>query len=199
MAGPVWTSDPARGSTRGARELYYALSTKIPQQMEGKLLQKALTAGTAVILKEAKANVGRGGNFPRSITGTLKKAIYAKRGRKSDATQEVRFISIRRGNRAAKSGRDAWYGRLVEYGHRTAKKGSRLMRESNAKTKAGFDRYERKRAAGTIKGLRTSTGRADPHPFMRPAWESKKVEAQQRVMRAIGEQIDKAVREAAWF
>ena len=158
---------------KGMRELYEALSTKIPRRMEGKILQSALTAGTSLLVKEARANIIGGGtkrqqkaqaafvgpsNQPRSITGTLRRAIYAKRGKKSNAEQEVRYVSVRRGKLAQKGGKDAWYARLVEYGTKYAR----------------------------------------PHPFMRPAWARGQRPAVDKVIEKLRVNIDKAVKAARW-
>lgn len=192
---------------KGMRELYIALSTQIPRKMEPKLLQKALAAGTAIVVQAAKNNirgqlpegfVGPTRETPSNRTGTLKRAIYAGRGKTSDTFKEVRIVNIRRGKRAAKSSRDAYYGRMVEYGHRTAKPKQRLIRDTRALTKKGFDRYERRRARaegekGRIRGSRT-WGYSRPHPFIRPAWDATQVVATERVYQKLAELIDQAVK-----
>lgn len=191
---------------KGMRELYETLSTKIPQGMEKALLQKALAAGTAEIVKRAKANirgqvpedyVGPPAPYPRSRTGTLKRAIYSARGKKSNAEQEVRIVNVRRGKRYQnrKSGSaDAYYARMVEYGHRVGVAGSRLIRETRAKTKKGFDRYERLRAAGTLKGVHSMHKPVPPKPFMRPAWDSGQQAALQRITEKLRDVVEQAAR-----
>ena len=158
---------------KGMRELYEALSTKIPRHMEAKLLQSALAAGTSDIVRAARANIIGGGgkaqtkreakfvgptNKPQSRTGTLRRSIYAKRGRKSNPMMEVRIVSVYRGKRSAKKGKDAWYARLVEYGSRYAA----------------------------------------PRPFMRPAWEAKQRPAVDKVLVKLRSGITKAVSSARW-
>ena len=140
---------------KGLRQLYETLSTKIPRRMEGKVLQKALAAGTAETVKAARRNIGANGG-PENRTGTLRRAIYAARGKTSTPTQEVRIVNVRRGKRyrKGKSNRDAYYARWVEYGHR----------ERQGKDSVGPPKF------------------IPPRPFMRPAFESTKNTSVDRII-----------------
>jgi HK97 gp10 family phage protein len=156
----------------GARELYEALSTKIPREMETKVLQRALSAGTKIVAQAARRNVVRGGSFPKRITGTLAKAIYAAKSKfDQSSTFVVRVVGVRKGKRAAKKGRDAWYGPLVEFGHRAR------PRKSDANL------------IGPAKPV-------PPHPFMRPAWDENKDKALQAILTALRTEIEKAAEKA---
>lgn len=165
---------------KGMRELYIALSTKLPRNMEGRLLQKALAAGTAPLVKQARSNirgqvaedfVGPPVPYPRSRTGTLKRAIYASRGKTSTPEKEVRIVSVRRGGRAAKRGLDAYYARWVEYGHRVGRKGKRLSRTSDV----------------------APSGRVMPKPFMRPAWDTTQRQSLDRITDGLRVQLERAI------
>ena len=183
----------------GIRELYEALSTKIPRNMEGKVLQKALARGTLVTKKQVEANIGPGYPFPADDTGTLRRSVYHKRSKFDNSpTFESRIIGIRHGRAAAKRKLDAYYATWVEFGHRASPgKGKRLMRESRAETKAGFDRYEAKRAGGLIKGEQSKAFVA-ARPFMRPAFESTKERALAAILDGLAVQLDVAKKGANW-
>lgn len=184
---------------RGMQELYRALSTTIPQNMEGKVLQAALAAGTKLVYEDARVNAVRGGAFPKMVTGTLHGAIYHARSKFDNSpTFESRVVGVRKGKRAAKKGRDAWYARLVEYGHRKASgKGGRLVRDSRALTEKGLARYAAKRSGGRIKGT-ASFGDVPAHPFMRPAWDKNKERALDAILQGLDRQLKKAAQRARW-
>jgi hypothetical protein len=172
--------------------------------MEGRLLQKALAAGTAEIVRRARSNirgnvpddfVGPPVPYPRGRTGTLRRAIYAARGKTSNAEKEVRIVNVRRGKRAGRRGMDAFYGRMVEYGHRLALSRKRLIRDTTATTKKGFDRYQDRLVAEgkrRIRGERT-WGTVPPKPFMRPAWDAGQRVALDRVYDKLREVINNAI------
>lgn len=152
---------------KGLRELYIALSTQIPRKMEGKVLQKALAAGTNEIVKAARRNIGAGAG-PQNITGTLRRSIYATRGKTSTAEKEVRIVNVRRGRRYRKEGkrnRDAYYARWVEYGH--------FARA--AKDMVGPPKFIAAR------------------PYMRPAFESTKNDALNRTVERLREVLANAI------
>ena len=169
---------------KGMKELYEALSTKIPRRLEGRYLQKALSAGTSEVIKVARRNARRGGS------GTLARAIYAKRGRKSSPIQEVRYISVRKGKRfqsTATGGRrkksaDAYYARFVEYG--------RGLIRPDKKEVLRFTGRD-----GEVVYTKQS-GPMRPRPFMRPAWDSTKEIAVRRFRDKLGELFEDSVRRA---
>jgi HK97 gp10 family phage protein len=149
---------------RGQEDLYHKLSTVIPYRIEAKALQQALGAGAAVIVRQAKANIGKGDPYPESRTGTMKRAVYQSRGRKTTPQMAVRIVSVRKGRRAQKSNRDAYYARMVEFGHK-ARTGA---------NSSGAPRW--------IEG----------RPFMEPARESTDKQAQDAVLRRLQKLIEKA-------
>ena len=103
----------------GMKELYEALSTKIPRNMEGKVLQKALGRGTLILKRQVEQNIGPGYPFPKDVTGTLRRSVYAKRSKfDNTATFEARIVGIRHGRAAAKRKLDAYYATWVEFGHK---------------------------------------------------------------------------------
>lgn len=182
---------------RGTKELYEELSTRIPYRLEAKALQQALGAGAAVIVKEAKANIGLGDPYPATRTGTLERAVYQSRGRKTTPELAVRIVSVRKGRRAMKSNRDAYYGRMVEFGHRIGKdsfKGAKLVRASRAMTKGGEERYTT-RLFGSgkkrIKGEREWTN-VKPYPYMEPAVRTTQTRVQDVVLRRLQKLVEKA-------
>lgn len=170
----------------GARELYQALSTTIPRNMEGKVLQKALSAGTKLVLQSARRNAARGGgDFPASRTRTLVRAIYAARSKFNQSpTLEVRVVGVRKGKKASKKGKDAWYAKFIEYGRRAirAKNGKLLV----FKGTDGEQVFAKQVAA------------APARPFMRPAWEENKDKALTAILAELKKQLDLAASKAKW-
>jgi HK97 gp10 family phage protein len=155
----------------GMRELYEALSTKIPQKMEGPVLQKALSAGATIVRRAVQQNLGRGGSFPDTDTGTLKRSVYQKRSKfNNSSTLQNRIVGIRHGKAAQKKGRDAYYASWVEFGHR-GRVGSKV--------------------AGPPKWVAA-------RPFMRPAFEATKDQALAAILDKLAEQLDVAKKGANW-
>lgn len=162
----------AEVEVKGLRELRAALVKIIPAEMQGKVLQKALAAGTRVTVKQAKANVP-------VKTGRLKKAIYAIRDKESKPTFESRVISVKRGKKAQKSNRDAFYWKFVEFGHRTGARKGEYLRKTT-------------RTSGGVE----SKGVVDARPFMRPAFDSTKSRALEAITVEMRKQLDKAAAKA---
>jgi HK97 gp10 family phage protein len=101
-------------TVHGLKELRDALTRKIPLEMQAKVLQQALTAGTKMTVAAARALA------PRD-TGRMKKAIYAARDKRgSKLTYEQRVVTVRRGKKRDDP-RGAYYWKFVEFGHKTAK------------------------------------------------------------------------------
>jgi HK97 gp10 family phage protein len=160
----------------GLRELRQALLRTVPAHMQGQVLQKALSAGSAPVLRAARANA------PKK-TGTLKRAIYATRDkRRSTGIREERIVTVRSGKRFQKSGRDAYYWRWVEFG------------------RAQVDAGRGTRSLGTpSKGFFGKTVRAVPaRPFLRPAFESQKGAALSAITKRLAREIEVAGRKASW-
>ena len=167
---------------KGLRELRTALTKTIPVEMQGKILQKALAAGTRETLRQAKQNAVRGGaSWPDRITGTLARAIYAKRSRWGNTkTLEYRVIGVRRGKKAGKANKDAFYWKFVEFGHRIGTRASGYLQK-------------RDRGAGG-----RARGEVPAQPFMRPAFESTKNRAAVAIREALRRLIEEAAKKARW-
>jgi HK97 gp10 family phage protein len=162
----------------GLRELREALVRKIPAEMQGKVLQQALSAGATVISREAKSRA------PED-TGRLKKAIYSARNKRAATkTFEERVVAVRRGKKYQKSGRDAFYWKFVEFGHRTGAGRGQYLKKTDGRNSHG-------RAVN-------ATGFVPPKPFMRPAFEAGKHKAVEAIRTRLGKAIEKAAQKARW-
>lgn len=156
----------------GLRELRETLTRTLPDKLQGKALQGALSKAALPILRTARAHAP-------VKTGRLRKAIYAFRDRQSTRTREARLISVRSGRRFQKRDRDAYYWKWIEFGHGVIKrkKGGVLGRPN--------------------KGFFGSEVKAVPaRPFMRPAFEAKKMEALEIFRRTLKDQIEKVAKRA---
>lgn len=157
----------------GLTELKDALQRQLPEALQGKASQRALTKAARPIVKLAQdlapnrkprgfvgpARPGMNDTKP----GLLKKAIYSFRNRASTRTYESRFIGVR-----AK----AWWWRFIEFGRGTITSAKSL---------------------GTpAKGWFGKVVRAVPaRPFLRPAFEAKKIEAIEIFRRELAPAIEK--------
>jgi HK97 gp10 family phage protein len=151
-------------NVEGLAELRAALR-ELPQRIARNVLRGAVSAGAAVIRKEAKARaplytgkVAEGHPPP----GTLKRAIYQKQiNELSSLTNQVFFVGVRHGKKYQKQGKkgdksqDAYYWRWVEFG----------------------------------------TSKMAARPFMRPAFEAKKNEAVAAIKTYLTDRIAKEVAE----
>lgn len=173
---------------KGLAELRKALQQTIPIEMQGKALQKALSAGARITVAAARENAKRGGkSFPDVRTGTLVRAIYAKRSRYGNTqTLENRVIGVRRGNKygknrttAGKSNMDAFYWKFVEFGHRIGTKKSGWLKKA--------------RGAGA-----QPQGDVPAQPFMRQAFEATKSQAALAIRDSLAKQIEEAAKKARW-
>jgi len=137
----------------GLQELRAAL-LRLPDQLQTNVLQKALTGAANVIVADARIKA------PKD-TGTLQRAIFQGKSRKSTRTLAVRQIGVRSGKRERKRGRDAFYWRFIEFGHGEIK----LKKDKGSLGRPGI-------------GFFGKIVRAQPaRPFLRPAFESKKLQA----------------------
>lgn len=149
-------------NVEGLAELRAALR-ELPQRIARNALRGAVSAGAAVIRKEAKARaplytgkVADGHPPP----GTLKRAVYQKQiNELSSLTNQVFFVGVRHGKKYQKQGKkgdksqDAYYWRFVEFG----------------------------------------TSNMAARPFMRPAFEAKKNEAVAAIKTYLTDRIAKEV------
>jgi hypothetical protein len=145
---------------------------QIPQLMQTRIMKGACATGAAVFKAQVTANAQA-----MAVTGTLARAVYMTRlVSECTSNSEKWFVGVRSGKKDRHSGpvsskfgptqglnRDAFYAAWVEYGHF-----SRIP-----KSTVGANRKAR-HASATADG----TGRMVPaHPFVRPAFDAKKVEA----------------------
>lgn len=94
----------------GLRELREALMKTIPENMQGKVLQKALSPAANIVVRAARLMA------PKD-TGRLSRAIFAMRSRRnSNGVFEERIVKVRYGKSQQKKNRDAFYWRFVEFG-----------------------------------------------------------------------------------
>ena len=167
---------------KGLRELRTALVSTIPANMQGKVLQKALAAGTALTVRQARANA------PRK-TGRLARAIYAARSKfDSKPTLESRVVGVRRGKKYQKSNKDAYYWKFVEFGHRIGTRKSGYLAKEH-----GRSQLERFRGAGG-----ESRGFVPARPFLRPAFEATKQRASLAIRDRLAELLKQAAKRASW-
>ena len=162
---------------KGLRELRIALTRTIPFEMQGKVLQKALSPAARLTVLQARANTS---SF-KAPTGRLRRAIYAARDRDgSKPTFESRVITVRRG-RKRDDPRGAFYWKFVEFGHRvgTAATG-----------------YLQKRGRGA--GHSGETKFVPAQPFLRPAFQATKLQAAQTITDTLRRLLEDAARKARW-
>lgn len=155
-----------------------------------KLVRRVLRKVAKPLLERVKLNAApfrfnRRGNGRTGVSGSTgaMQASMAIVTRREKGRQVGRVaVTAKANNRGAvalhnigygRQRRGIFYGWMVDKGHRQARGTGRLVRESKALTKAGFDRYERRRARGVgekgrIKGAR-GWGQAQAHPWWTPA------------------------------
>src|SRR5688572_15934376 len=147
----------------GLKELREALISKVPLHLQGPTLQKALAAGAKPIVAMAK-------RLAPVKEGILRRSIFSFRDKGSKPTFEARNIRPRSGKRFQKSGRDAFYWRFVEFGHRM------------------------KKARGSGSGVTV----VPPHPFLRPAFEGQKSQALAAIIEKLKVELIVAAKKASW-
>ena len=134
----------------GLSELKELLERRLPDHIQAKALQGALAEAAKPMVREARNNAP-------VKTGRLRRAIYSLRARESTKQKAIRLITVRAGKRQGK--RDAYYWKWIEFGRgaSTTKKGSLGTPE---------------------RGFFGKTVAAKPaQPFLRPAFESQKMNA----------------------
>jgi HK97 gp10 family phage protein len=158
-------------NVEGLDELRQALQ-QLPAKLQGKAMQ-------ATLAKAAKPIVAAARQLAPVKTGTLRRAIYSFRDRQSTPTREGRLISVRRGKKAQKSNRDAYYWKFIEFGHGPIKSKSG---KSLGNVEDGF--------------FGTEVKAVPPRPFLRPAFEANKLKALDIVRTELQGQINKAAQKA---
>lgn len=113
------------------------------------------------------------------ISGVLKKSIYAVRSKKSKPGLESYVVGFRTGYKAAKTGRDAFYGKFLEHGWTPRGPGKSLR---------GGDRYKKLQRARNIAG---GAKFITKYAFMRPGYERGKAPALATFVRRIELRIAK--------
>lgn len=92
---------------------------EIPHEIATKVLRKGVMAGATLVKKAAIAQIGSGEPAPQSRSGTLKRAAIVKFIKeRSNETQVEYIVTFRKGKRQRSKGRDAYYAKWVEFGHR---------------------------------------------------------------------------------
>jgi HK97 gp10 family phage protein len=98
----------------GLKELRDALVRKIPLEMQGKVLQKAMGPAARLIVNAARSRAP-------VDTGRMRKAVYATRDRyNSKKTFEARVVTVRRGKKRDDP-KGAYYWKFIEFGHKAGK------------------------------------------------------------------------------
>lgn len=176
----------------GLRELREALIKKVPEHFQGKVLQKALSAGARSVLKSARQLA------PKGETGVLRRSIYSARDkRNSNGVYEQKAIGVRSGKRFQKSSKDAFYWRFVEFGRGQVVAGQRqrLGRRGQARNSP----TDAKVLGTPKKGFFGKQVAAAPaRPFMRPAFDRNKRQSLEDIRKSLADEIPKAARKAKW-
>jgi hypothetical protein len=151
-------------------------------------LRAAGVAGARIFRDQAIQNIA-----PRSITGTIEDNIIVKRLEEESDSSKVQtyIVTVRKGkaNYAStvlnvrkqrvgqeyETGGDAYYWRWVEGGHNIMRK----RKDDSVSLKVHRSMME----------AEFGTSSVPPHPFMRPAYESKKGQAVEAVKARLAEKI----------
>lgn len=178
----------------GLKELQLKLAT-LPERISRAGLRSGCAAASAVIRDEARLKapvydaVIKGDHPP---VGTLKRSIISKRiNEKCNMYHQVYKVTVRKGIKLTKSGKrnrktDAYYASWVEYGHYFVPRGPSLKKTRTASQSLLEKRKVKTSSEGSYYIM--------PHPFMRPAWESKKGEAQRVFTEALRKKIEEIVK-----
>jgi HK97 gp10 family phage protein len=160
----------------GLQELRELLLRRLPEHIQTKALQAALTKAARPILNEAKARIP-------VKTGRAKRSIYSYRSRLSTKQKAVRHIAVRSGRRYGS--KDAYYWRWIEFG-----RGEVVVGKKRGAPRGG----ERAASLGNMTaGWFGKSVKAVPaRPFMRPAFEAKKYAAIETFRQHMGPEIEKA-------
>lgn len=163
---------------KGLRELRDALMRKIPAEMQGKVLQKAMVPGTKVWVQAAKNRAppaGRKDSRGRAATGALRTSIHSEKDRgSSNGVFESRIVrprSKRAGKRIA--GKEAKRGRAYTDKNRGS--------GANYWWRVEFgDRYRK------------------AQPYLRPAFDATKQEVIAATVLSLKRALVDAVKAARW-
>ncbi|MBK7082354.1 MAG: HK97 gp10 family phage protein [Betaproteobacteria bacterium] len=169
---------------QGFAELAAALKT-LPDNIARNALRSAVAAGAAEVRVAAKANA-----LAMRDTGTLARSIYQKQIRELSSLQRQTFYVGARKGKNLQAGRtfgkqgsktrtasmDAYYARWVEFGHFSRPSGGgRIPRGAG-------------RAAVTSS---SAVHWIPPHPFLRPAFDSRKGAAIEAMARKLRDRLER--------
>lgn len=153
-----------------------------PEELQKKAISKSVRAGSKVVLKAARqkapkrANEWEGMKYPNP-PGTLKKGIKVEKARGMPlhfARDIVGFSPI------------AWYGALVEIGHKIVRGGTLAGGSKKRKTPGlPFDKKGRPTTSGQGKVI----GYAAARPFLRPAFDDNRDKIFLAMKETLSEQI----------
>lgn len=149
----------------GLAELKAALA-QLPANIGNNVLRGAVRAG-AKVLTDAVSQAAPvfTGTDPRVQVGLIRDAVYMKHENDlSNELQQVFFVSIRRGKKAQRQNRDAYYWTWVEFGHHIVPRAP----------KGGQKLSVRRKAVISGDSLISGSSYVLPHPFFRPAFEANK-------------------------
>lgn len=153
--------------TKGMGEIQ-AMLRDLPQAVRGEALRESALDGAEPIREQAVANA-----LKHKRTGNLAESVEKEVARESLGDRVVVHIGPTQ---------DGWYGRLLEMGHAIVHRGQR--REYRRAKKLGGELLE------------WEGGYVPPYPWLRPALDTKRREAAERVMKSLTQRIDRVVRRA---
>lgn len=132
-------------------------------------LRATAFAGAKVILDEAKHNAA-----PSVKTGTILRNIIIKRAEEKSKGNELQtyLVTVRAGQRGEDG--DAYYWRWVENGHKYVKPKPKKVSW---------------RAHRDLMDVEYGNSRVPAHPFLRPAYDSKKQEALEAMKKSMAEKF----------
>lgn len=167
---------PDQIEVSGLAELRETMLKTLPEALQGKASQLALTKAARPIIAAAQARAptrkprGFVGPMPAGkAKGNLRRAIYSYRSPESTKTYESRFIGVR--------GR-AWYWRFIEFGRASIER---------AKGSLG----------NPVKGFFGKKVVAVPaKPFLRPAFEQNATKAIELYQQGLLPALEKVARQA---
>lgn len=135
-----------RVSWRGLEEIQRRLDM-MPREVAGEHLREVALAGAEVIRQQAVQNA-----LKHKRTGNLAEHIAKEIAKETTGSRVVVHIGPTR---------EAWYGRLVEFGHKLVRVTGRVRRGRR------------------VYRIKQELGHVPPYPWLRPALDGKKREAQQ--------------------
>lgn len=145
----------------GGKEIQRKLQN-LSRDMAAGPMREVVMSGAEVVKKAAEAAA-----LAIKDTGTLASDIHAEITKESIGTNVMAKVG---------PGKKGWYGRLVEYGHKSIRVTGRY--------KKGRRWYRNKKDLGGV----------EPHPWLRPAFDKSKDKAREVMGRELERRLDKAWR-----